>query len=123
MAKTPTYIIENQQKFISYILHKVYDFTLNEKYITDKKLNIIYKARKLLQERNLTFAFDELYNICQEIHPNVVDLEFIDNLFNAFDNFDNIDFVISQVKQGFVKNDLAKEILEILLLILPKRVN
>lgn len=114
MAKPLNYQLEAQQKFISYYLNNFdnTNYELEEKYLTDYKLGVIYKAIKELNpDLDDKKALDELLIGVNKLDKSIT-YEYLNDLKSGYTEFKNMGYVVKQIKEAYIKNDTTKTILE-----------
>lgn len=109
--------VENEQKYISYLMKKdSQDCTdFDEKFFLNKNLRIILTEIKKLALDNIKVEIDILYdNVKQKTHEIAIDD--IKLIVDNYNDFDNISIVKKRIKENFLKQASTKSILEKILL-------
>lgn len=108
--------IENEQKFISYLINKNPEdcLSISEDYFINKTLKIIFISIKNLITKNVQVTLDTLLDSCKQKDQSITYDQLL-TIKNFFTEFETIDYVKERLKQNYLKQVQSKQIIEQLL--------
>lgn len=99
-------------KYISFLLRNQQSCNdLSEKFFLNFKSRNILKAIKQLNDKQLKCTIDELLLFLLPI-DSTIDRQQLEEIYNNFTDFSNIEFIKKEIKEGYLKSSVNKQILE-----------